>query len=219
MFVESTSPTVHSAPLGGRYVARQPILSSNEQVFGYELLFRHGIEDYFQSDDPDAASRSTVDTSMLMGLDILCDGRRAFINCTRDTLIKDYVTLLPSNQAVVEIVDSVPADDLVKTACIRLKAGGYTIALDDFVLDDPRAELAKLADIIKLDVKTTSVEERAVMLKRYSSPSCRMLAKTVETREEYTACRQAGFSYFQGYFSVSLSFCMLVRFQKIASTT
>lgn len=200
MFVESTSSTVHSAPLGGRYVARQPILGSNEQVFGYELLFRHGIEDYFQSDDPDAASRSTVDTSMLMGLDILCDGRRAFINCTRDTLIKDYITLLPSSQAVVEIVDSVPADDLVKAACIRLKNGGYTIALDDFVLDDPRAELAKLADIIKLDVKTTSLEERAVILRRYSSSSCQMLAKRVETREEYNACKNAGFSYFQGYF-------------------
>jgi c-di-GMP-related signal transduction protein len=141
-----------------------------------------------------------VDTSMLMGLDILCDGRRAFINCTRDTLIKDYVTLLPSSQAVVEIVDSVPADDLVKAACIRLKAGGYTIALDDFVLDDPRAELAKFADIIKLDVKTTSVEERAAILRRYSTPACRMLAKTVETREEYSACKNAGFSYFQGYF-------------------
>src|ERR1700692_1348813 len=210
--LESPSVPPPPASLGTPYVARQPILTSNEQVFGYELLFRDGVEDYFQSKDPDAASRSTVDTSMLMGLDVLCDGRRAFINCTRDTLLKDYVTLLPASHAVVEIVDSVPADDLVKAACIRLKAGGYTIALDDFVLDDPRAELAKLADIIKLDVKTTSVEERAVMLKRYSSPSCRMLAKTVETREEYTACRQAGFSYFQGYFSVSLSFCMLVRF-------
>jgi c-di-GMP-related signal transduction protein len=181
-------------------VARQPILSSNEQVFGYELLFRDGVEDYFQSPDPDAASRSTVDTSMLMGLDILCDGRRAFINCTRDTLLKDYVTLLPSSRAVVEIVDSVPVDDLVQAACVRLKDGGYTIALDDFVLDDPRAELARFADIIKLDVKTTSVAERAILLKRYSTPACRMLAKKVETREEFSACRQAGFSYFQGYF-------------------
>lgn len=181
-------------------MARQPILSSNEQVFGYELLFRDGVEDYFQSPDPDAASRSTVDTSMLMGLDILCDGRRAFINCTRDTLLKDYVTLLPSSHAVVEIVGSVPVDDLVQAACIRLKDGGYTIALDDFVLDDPRAELARFADIIKLDVKTSSVEERAILLKRYSTPACRMLAKRVETREEFSACKQAGFSYFQGYF-------------------
>ena len=198
--MESTNANAHSAHVGGRYVALHPILSSNEQVFGYELLFRDGVEDYFQSADPDAASRSTVDTSMLMGLDILCDGRRAFINCTRDTLLKDYVTLLPSSRVVVEIVDSVPVDDLVQAACIRLKDGGYTIALDDFVQDDPRAQLARFADIIKLDVKTTSDEERDILLKRYSTPACRMLAKTVETREEFSACKQAGFSYFQGYF-------------------
>ncbi len=181
-----------------RYVARQPILTSNQQVFGYELLFRDGVEDYFQNADADAASRNTVDTSMLMGLDMLCDGRRAFINCTRETLLKDYVTLLPPGQAVVEIVASVPPDDLVKAACIRLKEAGYTIALDDFVVDDSRAELAKFADIIKLNMKTTPAEERAALVQRYDSPGCRLLAKKVETREEFSACQKAGFSYFQG---------------------
>ena len=198
--VESTSATANPANLGRRYVARQPILTSNEQVFGYELLFRDGVEDYFQSGDADAASRSTVDTSTLMGLDVLCDGRRAFINCTRDTLLKGYVTLLPPSQAVVEIVRSVPVDDLVEAACVRLKDGGYTIALDDFVVDDPRAGLAKFADIIKVDVKSTSAEQRATVLKRHAKPNCQMLAKTVETRDEFSACKQAGFSYFQGYF-------------------
>jgi len=200
--VESTSAPgpVNPDRRLSRYVARQPILSGNEQVFGYELLFRDGIEDYFQSPDPDAASRSTVDTSMLMGLDVLCDGRRAFINCTRDTLLKDYVTLLPPGQAIAEIVQSVEADDLVEAACVRLKKAGYWIALDDFVPDDPRAALAKFADIIKLDVTTTSPEERAALLKRYGTPACHMLAKMVETREEFSSCQEAGFSFFQGYF-------------------
>ena len=76
-------------------------------MFGYEILFRDGVEDYFRSNDPEAASRSTLDTSLLMGLDILSDGRRAFINCTRDMLLKDYMTLLPSSLAVVEILETV----------------------------------------------------------------------------------------------------------------
>src|SRR5208282_1469076 len=116
-----------------KYVARQPILTNDEKVFGYELLFRDGVDNYFSNPDAEAASRSTLDTSILMGLDVLCDGRRAFINCTRDVLLKDYVTLLPSTQTVVEILESVPADDLVVAACYRLKEAGYMIALDDFV--------------------------------------------------------------------------------------
>src|SRR5271169_1649821 len=175
-----------------RYVARQPILTGNEQVFGYELLFRDGVADYFRSTDADAASRSTLDTSLLMGLDILCDGRRAFINCTADTLLKDYITLLPASQVVVEILESVAVDDLIKAACVRLKEGGYTIALDDFVADDPRAELAEFADFIKVDLQATTAEERAAIVKRFGSPRCRILAEKVETREEFTACKKAG---------------------------
>jgi c-di-GMP-related signal transduction protein len=198
--VESTSAPAQPSSLGGHYVARQPILSGNKEVFGYELLFRDGVEDYFQNADPDAASRSTVYTSLLMGLDILCDGRLAFINCTRETLLKDYVTLLPPGQVVVEIVESVPPDDLVKAACVRLKAAGYKIALDDFVFDDPREELAKFADILKLDMRSASPEKLAALVKRFGNPKCHMLAKRVESREDFSICQNAGFSYFQGYF-------------------
>src|SRR5579863_4983332 len=132
---------------GTQFVARQPILGTDEKVFGYELLFRNGVENFFSCADVEHASRSTLNTSMLLGLAVLCDGRRAFINCTREILLKDYITLLPSSQAVVEILETVPADDLVIAACQRLKAAGFMIALDDFAVDDPRQGLTDLADI------------------------------------------------------------------------
>jgi EAL and modified HD-GYP domain-containing signal transduction protein len=201
-----TAPTPAPAPgeakpnSATRFVARQPILTKDEKVFGYELLFRDGVENFFCSSDPEAASRSTLDTSMLMGLDLLCDGRRAFINCTREMLLKDYVTLVPSNQTVVEILETVPPDDLVMADCQRLKEAGYMIALDDFAIDDPREPLTEVADIIKVDLKRTTPAECAAMIKRYGPWRCRMLAEKVETREEFVAASKAGFVYFQGYF-------------------
>jgi EAL and modified HD-GYP domain-containing signal transduction protein len=181
-------------------VARQPILTGDEKVFGYELLFRDGVDDYFHNPDPDAASRSTLSTSMLIGLDVLCDGRRAFINVTRDVLLKDYITLLPSSQTVVEILETVPPDDVVRAACQRLKEGGYQIALDDFSADDPRESLTDLADIIKVDLRAIAPEQAAELVKRHGPWRCRMLAEKVETREEFVAAKKAGFVYFQGYF-------------------
>ena len=185
---------------GTRFVARQPILTADEKVFGYELLFRDGIENFFSSTDADAASRSALNTSMLIGLDMLCDGRRAFVNCTRDVLLKDYVTLLPSGQTVVEVLETVTADDLVVEACRRLKESGYTIALDDFGVNDRREILTDLADIIKVDLRATSPTDAAAMVKRYGPWRCRMLAEKVETREEFNATKKDGFLYFQGYF-------------------
>ena len=105
------APVKSEAPKGHySFVARQPVFTADEKVFGYELLFRDGVEDYFRESDADAASRKTLDSSLQMGLQTLCDGRRAFVNCTRDVLLKDYITLLPSPHTVVEVLESVPPD-------------------------------------------------------------------------------------------------------------
>jgi len=101
---------------------------------------------------------------------------------------------------VVEILESVPVDDLVKEACVRLKKAGYTIALDDFAANDPRTPLVQFADMIKVDLKSTSPAEQAALVARHGSPGCLMLAEKVETREEFAACKKAGYVYFQGYF-------------------
>ena len=182
-----------------RYVARQPIFDREENVFGYELLFRNGLENVF-SGDKDEASRATLDRSLLMGLDILCDGRRAFVNCTRDTLVKGLVTLLPSTSTVIEILESVPPDPDVIKACHTLKEAGYTIALDDYVSDDPRESLVDVTDIIKVDLQLTNEIQRAALVQRFGPWRRRMLAEKVETQRDFERARDQGFVYFQGYF-------------------
>ena len=182
-----------------RYVARQPIFDREENVFGYELLFRDSLENCFVG-DADEASRATLDRSLVMGLDVLCDGRRAFVNCTRDTLIKGLVGLLPSTTTVVEILETVSADPDVMTACHSLKEQGYMIALDDYVTDDQREPLAEMADIIKVDWLLTTQEERERLMKQFGPWRCRMLAEKVETQGQFEQARDQGFVYFQGYF-------------------
>jgi len=182
-----------------RYVARQPILDREEKVFGYELLFRDGLENAFTGDS-DEASRATLDRSLIMGLDVLCDGRHAFVNCTRDTLIKGLVTLLPPASTIVEILENVPADPDVIAACRRLKEAGYQIALDDFVDNDPRAAMAELCDIIKVDVKLTTAQQRLALAKRYGAKHLRMLAEKIENQAEFQQAKEQGFTYFQGFF-------------------
>jgi EAL and modified HD-GYP domain-containing signal transduction protein len=182
-----------------RYVARQPIFDREEKVFGYEVLFRDGLENAFHG-DTDEASRVTLDRTLLMGLDVLCDGRRAFVNCTRDTLIKGLVPLLPSTTTVVEILETVPGDPDVVAACQSLREAGYMIALDDYVADDPREGLTSLADIIKVDMQLTTEEQRIAMIQRLGGRHCRMLAEKIETHAEFVRARDQGFVYFQGYF-------------------
>src|SRR5262249_6976283 len=153
---------------------------------------------YFHA-EPEIASRSMLDSSLLFGLNTLCDGRRAFLNCTRDVLLKDLVTLLPPDQTVVEILETVKSGDRVIAACKRLKEAGYLIALDDFSANDPRAPLCEFADILKVDVRATKIEERAGLMRRFATQKRKMLAEKLETPQEFRQARDMGFSLFQGY--------------------
>ena len=183
-----------------RFLARQPIFYSDERLFGYELLFREGLENYFHAADAEKACRTTLDSSLLMGLDLLCASSYTFINCTREVILSGHVTVLPPHSTVVEVLESVSSDREIYNACLRLKEAGYLIALDDFVPGDSREPLTDLADIIKLDLIASPRDSWRRMVEDYTKKGIRMLAEKVETREEFVTTRNMGFLYFQGYF-------------------
>jgi EAL and modified HD-GYP domain-containing signal transduction protein len=182
-----------------RFVARQPIFDAHEKVYGYELLFRDGFENFSRFQDPDQAARTTVDTSLLIGLDVLCGASRAFLNCTADSLSCGYLELFLPSQVVVEVLESVESTPAVVAACRHLKEKGYVIALDDFVDNGTRPALVELADILKVDLRAVSLTECVSLVHKYS-PRLTLLAEKVETRREFTTAREMGFSLFQGYF-------------------
>ncbi len=184
-----------------KFMARQPILDARVKTFGYELLFRSGLEPYFRSDNGDQASSSVVvDGFFLFGMQTLTEGRKAFINFTRNILLRQVATLLPKEQVIVEILENVEPDAEVVEACKSLKTQGYTIALDDFVLREGMAPLIDLADIIKVDFMATPPEDRKALARALRSRGIKLLAEKVETHEQHQEAMTLGYDYFQGYF-------------------
>ena len=180
-------------------LARQPILAQDEKVLGYELLFRESPEDNHFNSDAETATCSIIDALNVMGLDVVCDGRLAFINCTHRMLLKGFFFLLPRDRVVVEIQD-VPAEASVIGACRQLKQKSYKIALDNFVPGDKREALVPFADFLKTDIRRFSAEQNAALAARYASKQRQMLAEKVESRVQFLTAQTAGFTLFQGYF-------------------
>jgi c-di-GMP-related signal transduction protein len=183
-----------------RFLARQPIFNSERVVYGYELLFRSGPENRYDGTAPDLASASTVDSILLFGMERLTPGCRSFLNCTRDFLIRDFATLLPKDRVVLEILETVAMDDEVHDACRRLKKAGYLLALDDFEDRPDWKPLIAMADFIKVDLLTTSLEDQVRLAHAYLPLHVRMLAEKVETYDDFHRTRGLGYTYFQGYF-------------------
>ena len=184
------------------FVARQPIFDRSLRVYGYEILFRHSsYENFFAHPDPDeAASRVIHDSLNVFGLDVLAQDRRIFFNVTRSVLVENLVGLLPRERTVVELLETVSPDEEVISACRALKAAGYTLALDDFILYPGCEPLLELADIVKVDFLASPEEARRTLPARFRREGMLFLAEKVESAEDFHEALDLGYDLFQGYF-------------------
>ncbi|WP_419393802.1 EAL and HDOD domain-containing protein [Cytobacillus praedii] len=187
------------------FVARQPIFNLTEEVFGYELLYRKDKkENAFPNVDGDQATTELIINSFLsIGIDKLSNGKPCFINFTENLLKLGLPTYFRPREIIVEILETViPSPELIEI-CMDLRAQGYRIALDDFVLNELNPythDLLKLADIIKVDFLCTPVEMREKIEAIAKDLKIEMVAEKVETREAFEAAKERGYHYFQGYF-------------------
>jgi c-di-GMP-related signal transduction protein len=181
------------------FVGRQPIFDAQLQVFGYELLFRSGWENYFIGDS-DTATRQLIDNVLLQGLDALALGAKAFVNCTREALTGRLVSFLPPSSTVLEILETITIDAEVISACMDLKSAGYRIALDDFLPGKGSDQLLNIADYVKLDFRASDTEQLAEIQRQLQGTNVSLVAEKIETYEEFEAAAANGYHYFQGYF-------------------
>ena len=185
-------------PSQHRFLARQAIFDRMGEIYGYELLFRFGLDNHFTGDS-DAATRTMVDNWLLHGFEGVIGHLPSFLNCTREALVEGLVTLLPKTRTVLELLETVTPDEEVVSACRRLKQIGYGIALDDFQFSKKMEPLVELADYIKLDFRLPE-KQRKKTLRQLEGCGAKLVAEKVETEKELKCAFEEGFELFQGYF-------------------
>jgi len=184
-----------------KFIARQPIFDSKENIYGYELLYRSGLENYFSCENAEHATSSViVDSFLLFGIETLTAGHYAFLNFTDVCIKNKFATLLPKQQVVIEILESVDPTPEMIVACKDLKSQGYRLALDDFVYHPDLEPLIDIADLIKADIQEIPLGEWKGLLQKLSGKNIPFLAEKVETREQFREAQEYGFQYFQGFF-------------------
>ena len=182
--------------------ARQPIFDSDLNAVGYELLYRKASQDHADFIDGEhATARVVVGAIVDVGLDVVVGEHPAFINVTRALLCGERLQTLPAQRVVLEILEDIEIDDEVVDSCRVLKALGYTFALDDFVFREGYQRLIGLVSYVKLDVMALGMDgirQAKERLAEYTHLT--LVAEKIETKGEFAACKQLGFTMFQGYF-------------------
>ena len=65
------------------YIARQPIFDRKLAVFGYELLYRRSMNNFYEGVDGNQATRDLIyNAFFVMQIDDLTEGKVGFINFT-----------------------------------------------------------------------------------------------------------------------------------------
>jgi len=192
-------PSRAEGPDPARYVARQPILDLKSNVHAYELLFSNGGETSSGA-DREADACTVIDNTVVFGLEKLASGLPAFVKCTPKIMSEGLVEMLPAQTTVLEIAeDDAPSLELA-AMCRDLKSAGYRLALDEFAWKPGIESLLESAAYVKVDFSSLDTGERRLLLNRLKGSPVTLVAKKVETQEQFDQARDEGFGLVQGYY-------------------
>lgn len=185
------------------FVARQPIFSSARQVVGYELLFRSSAANVFPVGvDPDKASIDIIGQALnVFGIDALVGATgQAYVNVTRRVMVEGLYDCLPPGRFVLELLETLRADEETIAACGSAKSAGYGLALDDFVGQPELVQFLPQIDVLKVDFRAAKPEQRKTIAESHAKQGLTLLAEKVENEVDFKTACELGYTQFQGFF-------------------
>jgi len=183
------------------FLARQPILSREQELIGYELLFRNAAIGPANVSDDVAATASVIAHASELGLNNVIGNLFGFINVDATVLMSDFISFLPADKVVLEILETVKVTPELVKRVVELSRAGYVFALDDVIAEsEDIARLLPLVKIIKIDVMGLDPSKLLKLSINFKRANKMLLAEKVETLEQFRECLSFGFDYFQGYY-------------------
>ena len=191
-------------------IARQPIVDRDNNLYGYELLFRDFNQlpgesaDSFISDNQFATSRVVVNALNQFGIQNIDGDHIAFLNSDATFILDDAILNIPADKFFIEILEDVTITDELIERIIFLKEKGYKFALDDATFEDKFLDnfhkALELIDILKIDITLTKPRAVRTGLEKLKQYNFQLLAEKVETKPEFEIYKALGCTLFQGYF-------------------
>jgi EAL and modified HD-GYP domain-containing signal transduction protein len=194
--MNDTKPLQHKFFLG-----RQPVLNVQQEIVGYELLFRSTEKNFSEYESQSQASMSVISSALSgFGFREVLGDKDGFINVTSDVLFSEMVEILPREQTILELLESVELTSPVWQRCRELKDKNFRIALDDHVYSPDYEDLYPSVDVVKIDILETDPATLPAIVAALRRHPVRLLAERVETQGQFQDCLELGFELFQGYF-------------------
>lgn len=204
--IQTDGPRTNVEKLRQKILGRQPLLDRSQHIIGYELLLRS--KTLLTAKEPDAALLRMQDEALIRCLadihfDRLLEDKLAFVAISPGMLESPLLLTLPSKGMVLVVRPDLTRAESDLLRCGELRGLGYQIALDDF---EPKLGLGPflaLASFVRVDVSRFNAIELGKLAERFQDkPVPQLIAKNVETEDDFEACRKMRFHCYEGnYFT------------------
>jgi len=204
--IELVDPTIPAPVIEPKaFLGRQPILDRNQQLIGYELLYRANAQSTdAQFDDGGRASLMVI-ASLLqdIGPEQVLGGKFGFVNVAPNTIgDSSPILLLDPKRTVLEFSADAEFDEACLSRITELRRLGYGVSV---TVNSPailRQPVFALTTHAKVDLLRVTMDKLPVVAKLLRGVSGRrvLVAEKLETREQATACLALGFDCLQGFY-------------------
>lgn len=182
------------------YFARQPIMNGERKTVGYELLFRNSARNAFPDVEAEYATNLLLSNYFLGNSVGLLDNKMGSVNFPYQSLIERVPALFPKQSLMIDILEECPPTEELLEAIKDLSGRGYKIALDNFIPNKDWIDFLPYINLIRFDIRVLPIRKTQPFILKLKKTKIKFLAEKVETYEEFSLAREAGFDYFQGYF-------------------
>ncbi|BCS88900.1 EAL and HDOD domain-containing protein [Pseudodesulfovibrio sediminis] len=183
------------------FMARQPILDTQNETWGYMTLFR----DSENADHAILNNTSEATMSLVANLP-LCGGvggnqARLLVHFTPESIIRGVPHAIPWDNTVIILEEIQTTEEALIVALGDLLIDGFELAINNFEGKPGCERLAELADTFIVDIQgKDEADIEAIVTKGKKFGNAKMIAKCVETSEELAKAQKAGFTLFHGFF-------------------
>lgn len=183
---------------------KQAIYDKRGNVAFWEVFVQDPTTGKYPEDiDPLKATTIAVDVLVELGAYRVGEGKIVFVNVPAIFLEASMFDLLSPEYVGIELVENKNITTQTYNAIELLLKRGFKFCIDDFGFEriDYLPLLSK-AHFVKIDIKNSpyDLDELKEVIAIVKSLKKSVIAKNIETEEDYKRAKEYGFDYFQGFY-------------------
>jgi EAL and modified HD-GYP domain-containing signal transduction protein len=183
---------------------KQVIYDKRGNVAFWEVFVQDAATGKYPKDiDPLKATTIAVDLLVELGAYRIGEGKTVFVNVPAIFLEASMFDLLSPEYVGIELVENKNITTQTYNAIELLLKRGFKFCIDDFGFEriDYLPLLSK-TQFVKIDLKNSlyDLDELKEVIAIVKSLKKSVIAKNIETEEDYKRAKEYGFDYFQGFY-------------------